>query len=118
MPVCAQVISREAFTGTATLVFEDEQYLSVVRRSGIKIIHSLVPNRQLCTRYVVAGRRAFGLGLHQDLLCGSVWVKSMKFLGGSNANRNVVTHLKVQPLQCEESLSYQLELAANLSVGD
>jgi hypothetical protein len=29
-----------------------------------------------------------------------------------------VTHLKVQPLQCEESLSYQLELAANLSVGD
>ena len=118
MPVCAQVISREAFTGAATLVFEDEKYLSVVRRSGIKIIHSLVPNRQLCTRYVVTGCPAMGFALHQDLLFGATQIKSMRFLGGSDANIDVVTYLKVHALQCKESLSDQLELAANMSVGD
>jgi len=71
MPVSAQVISSEAFTGTTTLVFEDEQYLSVLRRSSIKIVHSLVPDRQLCTRYVVTGCPAMGFALHQDLLFGA-----------------------------------------------
>jgi len=97
-------------------MFEDKEYLSVLHRREVKIVHCLIPDGELCTGYIPSLGPRVRFAFDQRGRSLGAKIKPVPFLPGANTDWNDKIALQSYALTAKESPGKLLEIVSGVRV--